>query len=114
MKAKLIFSASSAILALAKGKRSAAVLDPLLSDDGLRRSPRLKELHDGRKAQSVGKKCSCCKETAQPQSRTKPKIGRSPFDIRLPNLVANISFPSMDDLLERSDQTFPEILVTEL
>jgi hypothetical protein len=114
MKAKLIFSASSAISALAKGKRSAAVLDPLLSDDGLRRSPRLKELYDGRKAQSAGKKCSCCKETTQPQSRTKPKIGRSHFDIRLPNLVANISFPSMDDLLERSDQTFPEILVTEL
>jgi hypothetical protein len=87
---------------------------PPLSDDGLRRSPRLKELHDGHKAQSDGKKCSCCKETAQPQSRTKPKTGRSRFDIRLPNLVVDISFSSMNDLLECSDRTFLEILVTEL
>jgi hypothetical protein len=46
MKTKLFFSASPAISTLAKGKRR----PPPLSDDGLPRSPRLKELHDGRSA----------------------------------------------------------------
>jgi hypothetical protein len=108
-----IFAASQSILGSAKGER-VAEHEPAISDSGLRRSPRIQKLTDGCKVATGSRSCNCCKDVAHTKKKVTTKTGHSRFNIRLPIIVADISFPSMDDLLNHSDKPYPKIPVPEL
>jgi hypothetical protein len=108
-----IFAASQSILGSAKGER-VAEHEPAISDSGLRRSLRIQKLTDGCKVATGSRSCNCCKDVAHTKKKVTTKTGHSRFNIRLPIIVADISFPSMDDLLNHSDKPYPKILVPEL
>jgi hypothetical protein len=108
-----LFDVSQSIPGLAKGKR-VAEHEPAISDSGLHRSPRIQKLTDGCKFATESRSCSCCKDVTHTKKKVTAKTGRSRFNIRLPIIAADISFPSMDDLLNHSDKPYLEIPVAEL
>jgi hypothetical protein len=50
----------------------------------------------------------------QTRGKNKRKAGQSSFDVHLPKIISDTSFPSMDELLNDPVNPYPEIPVVEL
>jgi hypothetical protein len=76
------------------GKR----VTPDVSDDKLRRSTRIRLANDGCKTQTGTARCSCCKGAPHHKGKARTKRGQSSFNIPLPNLISDVTFPSLDEI----------------